>query len=1134
MVLSQTFQPLSFLRGVIILIILFVFSINILAQDTTYYKVEPGYGNWVKTTKDKAEFYRPSPLKKEGDLFKVEDFYTNGNLQMSGFSSSEKRDIYEGLVTWFYSDGSKQQTVTYKEGKKNGITTYFYKDGTIKAEGIYENNKPMNGKFVQEAPFGSSASFGNQEIFEYKDNKIIGGATTYYNTTQIAIKASIDKENKKVDFIYFDRFGEKIGQYSYGTKSTLQEGVEISFYKKNNQAIGIMGTKAFQNNVPNGEVTAYNNKGELIAKGIYQAGEPLDGTFQSAFGILTYKEGALDGPAVFYHPQKEFHEIAKGFYKAGLPWNGVFPMLDWGTSEFHTYKNGKQDGKQTTFFDNGSLENISAYYYMVDGKKEGESVKFKKSGEIFSEGIYKDDQPWSGQFHEKDGWNSIISTYADGMLNGPVTIYNRNNKFSEEKEYKNGKLTGWESFINPYTGEKDRVLYKLGGVYNREIIEGTYITYNGIENYKSGHVIEKIEYNEYSKKRILIKKFSIKTNLDQHDYNPTEIVERTFFDNDIAYTLTYQNEIPFDGIFLDYDEKITYKKGKKEGAYIHFGDNDNTPMMANYVNDRIEGKVTFIDPEISDTTYCIYRDSFPYEGIYKRNGISIPYRNGKKNGLSVVPFNYSGDQDYIPSIKTTTGFFKDDLLEGAVISYDENGNKIEEAIYKNDQFYEGNFYDIYEEERRTYSQGKLVRRVFNNKQFIFDLQYDIDKLLPSDFDPGDKKILQGLYKNDQPFEGVFYEDEPEGIFPFHETVGFILTSYKAGKKDGPKQYFDSYKKNVLKTENYKDGLLIGATEFSYQFRGDSEFSISYQAGLPHSGTLVRDQDRLLIIANFENGKQFGYEYYVENREDGMAIDSLFFKNGKPTHGAQLEYLYSKFHKHLYENGQIIESRAYNYLSHHRVQSIDPRTGRPNGRTISAVTNDVPAAKIKYSQNGFEMKFTDQANHIADHAVLTIEDKTKKSGTIKYSKSNVPIGYFKFSNGQITDFKFEEIYRRLEKDEEGRICRKDTFNNLSYIFYPEYELSNPPSYKDFYDGRKLLSRDGTAYGFMKGTDEPICSFKLKEEEIYHGTFVEPDSNDTFDLNVYENGKRILEEDNLSLEVLKKRLKELKKEKEPAKN
>ena len=60
-----------------ILILLLSIATNLMAQkDTLYYKLDTvWHTNWLPSSKKDAEFYRPMPLKKVGNLYQIKDYY---------------------------------------------------------------------------------------------------------------------------------------------------------------------------------------------------------------------------------------------------------------------------------------------------------------------------------------------------------------------------------------------------------------------------------------------------------------------------------------------------------------------------------------------------------------------------------------------------------------------------------------------------------------------------------------------------------------------------------------------------------------------------------------------------------------------------------------------------------------------------------------------------------------------------------------------------------------------------------------------------------------------------------------------------------------------------------------------------
>src|ERR1700758_4595779 len=72
--------------------------------DTVYFNED-----WNETTKDKAEFYRL--IKRENNLYVVQDYYKNKVLQMEGSFTSLHPELYEGYFKYFNEKG-----ILIKEG----------------------------------------------------------------------------------------------------------------------------------------------------------------------------------------------------------------------------------------------------------------------------------------------------------------------------------------------------------------------------------------------------------------------------------------------------------------------------------------------------------------------------------------------------------------------------------------------------------------------------------------------------------------------------------------------------------------------------------------------------------------------------------------------------------------------------------------------------------------------------------------------------------------------------------------------------------------------------------------------------------------------------------------------------------
>ena len=79
--------------------------------DTTYFNAD-----WKPAAKAESTFYRLTKLVEESKKYEVTDYYTSGEVQMTGTFSSLSPETKDGVFTWF-KDGKKQNEIVYEQGK---------------------------------------------------------------------------------------------------------------------------------------------------------------------------------------------------------------------------------------------------------------------------------------------------------------------------------------------------------------------------------------------------------------------------------------------------------------------------------------------------------------------------------------------------------------------------------------------------------------------------------------------------------------------------------------------------------------------------------------------------------------------------------------------------------------------------------------------------------------------------------------------------------------------------------------------------------------------------------------------------------------------------------------------------------
>lgn len=128
-----------------------------------------------KTTKEKAAYYRPVPEKKRSN-FLIIDYYKNGKKfrEGKGKSNSLNNELFQGVVTYYFSDGTIFKEVSYKKGIIDGNYLEYYATGELKESGKYNKGKKDGGwKFYNKS--GKIKTKGT-----YKDGEKVGVWKTFY------------------------------------------------------------------------------------------------------------------------------------------------------------------------------------------------------------------------------------------------------------------------------------------------------------------------------------------------------------------------------------------------------------------------------------------------------------------------------------------------------------------------------------------------------------------------------------------------------------------------------------------------------------------------------------------------------------------------------------------------------------------------------------------------------------------------------------------------------------------------------------------------------------------------------------------------------------------------------------------
>jgi antitoxin component YwqK of YwqJK toxin-antitoxin module len=161
--------------------------------------------------------------------------------------------------------------------------------------------------------------------------------------------------------------------------------------------------------------------------------------------VINYKDGVRDGEHIKYCSNDKRQSTT--YYKDGKEIIPDGKHDEYGRYNYRleaelNYKNGKENGKQTYYYDNGP---IKIHIMVKDGELDGKSIYYFENGLISKEENYKDGK-LDGEYieyFEKSGNKFIVGNYKDGNKDGKWTTYFKDGKVYQLEDYKDGAFLGY-------------------------------------------------------------------------------------------------------------------------------------------------------------------------------------------------------------------------------------------------------------------------------------------------------------------------------------------------------------------------------------------------------------------------------------------------------------------------------------------------------------------------------------------------------------------------------------------------------------------------------------------------------------------------------------------------------------------
>jgi antitoxin component YwqK of YwqJK toxin-antitoxin module len=200
------------------LILLFILSTNVFAQDTTYFD-----SKWNVCNSTYAKFYRID-IKTETGFKRTDYFASNDQIQMQGQYISLEPELKTGEFKMFHENGQLKHVGKYIEDKETGKHTWYYDNGQIEAIENYSKGK-LHGEYKEFTKTGKNTS---ETSFK---NGLQEGMTKYYREDgSLHSEGQFKNGDRTGIWKFYSETGDLIGKEEYKTDHLIEEaGIAIQF-----------------------------------------------------------------------------------------------------------------------------------------------------------------------------------------------------------------------------------------------------------------------------------------------------------------------------------------------------------------------------------------------------------------------------------------------------------------------------------------------------------------------------------------------------------------------------------------------------------------------------------------------------------------------------------------------------------------------------------------------------------------------------------------------------------------------------------------------------------------------------------------------------------------------------------------
>lgn len=492
------------------------------------------------------------------------------------------------------------------------------------------------------------------------------------------------------------------------------------------------------------------------------------------------------------------------------------------------------------------------------------------------------------EFYDKQGRLKADIQCIDGKRNGQATYYNDNEKIYGSGIFKNDELikgivpiphnvaihNETTNFLSITEGDQAYIVrkYANGTVAATGPLVGYYhmspVTYFDSEGKKIGQCTYKIEnyksipvtgiHVDLGSNIDIMRSYPPKVKLIREYINEKKIKEKTFSSEGVVLGEgTFKDNLPYNGCFFEQDlttayENINYyKKGKKLLTKYYINTHFKVYMYNKFHSKNPgKGKVTFYNSKGKVIAKGQTKNFKPYKGTFKIRAELLKFKEGKKEGKA-----YSYFRSNVKSKEVAWRIFtyKNDLLDGEVIFFNESEREVARGIYKLDKPFQGAFIMQHDWNRILfYEKGQLYKeRVFLGDVGLLLYEINFFENTYTAYDGASVNLGTRKFSQEEQLPTLYGEevpisDGPNWIDPRNRTHRQLF-NYKDSKKHG-KSILKDLKGRTEQIHHYKEGVKDGE-EISYY--KNEVFKGIYKEGKPYQGSFIID-DKLV---QFNEGRE---------------------------------------------------------------------------------------------------------------------------------------------------------------------------------------------------------------------------------------------------------------------------------------